>query len=124
MLKISGKSRLTKPKLEDIWLNSGITELQYEIIRLRYFDSKKYSVIQICDTLSISDGAYKYQLRQAIGQVNTYLTNNPILKRQAKIRLPFLTLFTHFFAHFLHRSLFLFLFRSVILFKRRQGLQI
>jgi hypothetical protein len=73
MLKITGKSRLTKAELEDIWENAGITQIQYEIIKLRYYDRNKYTVVKICDTLSISDGAYKYQLRQAVGQVNRYL---------------------------------------------------
>jgi hypothetical protein len=59
-------------ELDDIRLNSGITQLQFDIIQLRYFDKHKYTVAKICDTLSISDGAYKYQLRQAVEQVNNY----------------------------------------------------
>lgn len=72
MMKIAGKTRLTKTELEEIRKNAGITRIQYEIIKLKYFDHNHYSVVKICDTLSISVGAYGYQLRQAVKQVNTY----------------------------------------------------
>lgn len=75
MLKIHGNIRLTRAELEDVQENAGITQLQFDIIKLRYNDRNKYTVAKICDTLSISDGAYKYQLRQAIEQVNRYLDN-------------------------------------------------
>lgn len=72
MIKLGGKRRLTKVELEDIRENSGITNLQYEIVRLKYFDSNQYSVIKICDLLKISVGTYGYQLKQAESQVNSY----------------------------------------------------
>jgi hypothetical protein len=72
MIKLGGKRRLTKVELEDIRDNSGITNLQYEIVRLKYFDSNQYSVIKICDLLKISVGTYGYQLKQAETQVNGY----------------------------------------------------
>lgn len=73
MLKILGKSRLTRSELEDIQLNSGITAVQYDIIRLKFFDQHHYSVVKICDALAVSVSAYGYQLRQAIKQINAYL---------------------------------------------------
>lgn len=72
MMKLHDKTRLTRTELEEIKSESGITRLQYEIIRLKYFDHNHYSVVKICDTLAISVGAYGYQLRQAVKQVNTY----------------------------------------------------
>ena len=72
MIKLGGKRRLTKVELEDLKENSGITNLQYEIVRLKYFDSNQYSVIKICDLLKISVGTYGYQLKQAETQVNGY----------------------------------------------------
>lgn len=72
MLKIAGKSRLTKKDLEDIKENSGITRLQYNIIRLKYYDQDQYSIVGICDKLNISVGTYDYQLRLAINQINHY----------------------------------------------------
>lgn len=72
MLKINGKRRLTRAELEDIRENSGITRIQSEIIRLKYYDREEYSVVKICELLSISVGAYGYQLRQAVRQINSY----------------------------------------------------
>lgn len=74
MIRLAGKRRLTKVELEDIRENSGITHLQYEIVRLKYFDSNQYSVIKICDLLKISVGTYGYQLKQAEIQVNGYFS--------------------------------------------------
>ena len=45
MIRLAGKSRLTKAELEDIRENSGITNLQYEIVRLRYYDNKSQTAI-------------------------------------------------------------------------------
>jgi hypothetical protein len=75
MVRIMGKARLTRAELEEILNNSGITSIQYEIIRLKYYDRNHYSVVKICDILSISVGTYGYQLRQAIKQVNAYFEN-------------------------------------------------
>lgn len=72
MLKIIGKSRLTRAELEDIKLNSGITRIQYEILRLKYFDENEYSVVKICDMLTISETTYECQLKKAIAQVVAY----------------------------------------------------
>ena len=72
MLRINGKSRLTKRDLEEIKENSGITRLQYNIIRLKYYDEEQPSVVKICDVLSISEGTYVYQLHLAISQINAY----------------------------------------------------
>lgn len=64
-----------KSELEEILEHSGITEIQYEIIRLKFYDKNDYSVRKICDTLMISDGAYYYQVRQAVEQVNMYFNS-------------------------------------------------
>lgn len=72
VLKINGKRRLTKAELEDILENSGITRIQGDIVRLRYYDRDEYSVVKICDKLSISERTYGYQLRQAVRQINSY----------------------------------------------------
>lgn len=37
-LQINDTNRLTRDELEDYRANSGITHLQYEIIKRRYFD--------------------------------------------------------------------------------------
>lgn len=66
---------MTRAELEEIAENAGITEIQLEIIRLKYFDKNDYSARKICDTLSISDNAYFYQQRQAVEQVNTYFNS-------------------------------------------------
>ena len=73
MLKILGKTRLTRAELEDIQLNSGITAVQYDIIRLKFFDRHHYSVVKICDALAVSVSAYVYQLKKAVEQINAYL---------------------------------------------------
>lgn len=72
MLKINGKNRLTKMELEDIKENSGITRLQYNIIKLKYYDEDQPSVVKICDMLNLSDGVYDYQLHLAIKQIQNY----------------------------------------------------
>ena len=72
MIRLAGKRRLTKTELEEIRDNSGITDLQYDIVKLKYFDPHQYSVIKICDLLKISVGTYGYQLKQAETQVNSY----------------------------------------------------
>ena len=72
MLKINGKSRLTKRELEDIKENAGITRLQYNIIKLKYYDEEQPSIVKICDMLMISARAYDYQLHLAISQINAY----------------------------------------------------
>lgn len=73
MIRLAGKSRLTKAELEDIRENSGITNLQYEIVRLRYYDPNQYSVVKICDILKIGSSTYEYQMHLIDKQVNGYL---------------------------------------------------
>ena len=75
MIKLAGKSRLTKQELEDIRDNSGITNLQYEILRLRYYDPNQYSVVKICDILKIGSSTYEYQMHLIDKQVNSYLSH-------------------------------------------------
>ena len=72
MIRLAGKRRLTKSELEDLRDNSGITNLQYNIIKLKYFDPEEYSVIRICDMLKISDGTYRNQLHKAEAQIINY----------------------------------------------------
>lgn len=73
MIRLAGKCRLTKAELEDIRENSGITNLQYEIVRLRYYDPNQYSVVKICDILKIGSSTYEYQMHLIDKQVNGYL---------------------------------------------------
>ena len=75
MIKLAGKSRLTKQELEDIRDNSGITNLQYEILRLRYYDPNQYSVVKVCDMLKIGSSTYEYQMHLIDKQVNSYLSH-------------------------------------------------
>ena len=87
---------MTRAELEEIAENAGITEIQLEIIRLKYFDKNDYSVRKICDTLSISDNAYFYQQRQAVEQVNTYFNSKNNLHYKSRWRNPPVFLFSSF----------------------------
>lgn len=69
-LKINDTTnRLTRDELEDIRLNSGITDLQFEIIKRKYFDGDNPTVIAICLSLNISERRYNVELRKALSQI-------------------------------------------------------
>nr|DAR01573.1 MAG TPA: Protein of unknown function (DUF722) [Caudoviricetes sp.] len=73
MLKINDDTnRLTRAEFEDYRLNSGITDLQAEIIRLRYHDAEQPTVISICLRLNISTRKYNRELNRALLQIFRY----------------------------------------------------
>lgn len=74
-LKINDTNRLTRDELEDYRENSGITELQYKIIKRRYFDSDEPNVTAVCDELSISPKKYNKELNKALMQIYKYEQN-------------------------------------------------
>ena len=74
-LKINDTNRLTKDELEDYKINSGITNLQYEIIKMRYYDSSEPTVIAICMELDISAKKYNRELNKALRQIYKYDNN-------------------------------------------------
>lgn len=65
-------NRLTRDELEDIRLNSGITDLQFEIIKRKYFDSDNPTVVAISMSLNISERKYNVELRKALEQIYRY----------------------------------------------------
>lgn len=76
MIKLAGKSRLTRQELEDIRDNSGITNLQYEIVKYRYYDPHEYSIVKVCDILKISVSCYSHNLKKAETQIDGYFHAN------------------------------------------------
>lgn len=76
MKQINGFKRLTKKQLDDFYSNSGITELQYKIIKYRYFDCNNPTVISQCLELGISLRTYHNQLNCAISQITKYLESD------------------------------------------------
>lgn len=74
-LKINDTNRLTRDELEDYRENSGITELQYKIVKRRYFDRDEPNVTSVCDELSISPKKYNKELNKALIQIYKYEQN-------------------------------------------------
>lgn len=72
MLKINGNSRLTAFELSEYKKNSGITDLQYEIVKRRYFDGDEPTVVSVCMSLNISQRKYVAELNKAIKQIEKY----------------------------------------------------
>lgn len=73
MLKINqDTNRLTADELEDYKVNSGITSLQYEIVKKRYYDKEQPTVTKICLDLHISEAKYNRELRKALNQIYRY----------------------------------------------------
>lgn len=68
-------NRLTKEELLDYKENSGITELQFEIIKKRYFDANEPTVTAICMDLCISQKKYNRELNRALRQIYIYDNN-------------------------------------------------
>ena len=64
--------RLTRPELEDYCANAGLTALQKDILRLRYFDDQELSVVAICITLSISESKFYRNQRKLLAQIYKY----------------------------------------------------
>lgn len=76
-LQINDTNRLTKDELEDYRVNSGITNLQYEIIKRRYFDPDVPTVVAICLELNISAKKYNSELNKALLQIYKYEHKKP-----------------------------------------------
>lgn len=74
-LKINDTNRLTKDELEDYKQNSGITDLQYQIIKMRYYDASEPTVIAIYMELNISAKKYNRELNKALRQIYKYDNN-------------------------------------------------
>ena len=73
MLRINNDTnRLTWDELEDIRKNSGITEIQYNIIRMRFFESTRPTVVAMCMKLCISEKTYSRELHRALEQIAKY----------------------------------------------------
>lgn len=73
MLKVNGEStRITKDELQDYKENSGITDLQYEIIKRRYYDAGAPTIVAICIELHISERKFNRELNKALMQIYRY----------------------------------------------------
>ena len=72
MLRINNTNRLTKSELEDYRENTGITELQYEIVKRKYHDPQEWTVVSICLDLGISSRKYNRELNKALTQIFRY----------------------------------------------------
>lgn len=76
-LQINDTNRLTRDELEDYRANSGITHLQYEIIKRRYFDPDEPTVVSVCLELKISAKKYNSELNKALLQIYKYENKKP-----------------------------------------------
>lgn len=70
--------RFTKPELDEIIKNAGLTKLQKQIITLRAYDENEPSVISICLTLCISEGKYYREMKEIKELVERFLKERPI----------------------------------------------
>lgn len=77
MLKINDTNRLTREELEDYKANSGITDLQYKIIKRRYFDPDEPTVVSVCLELKISAKKYNSELNKALLQIYKHEHKKP-----------------------------------------------
>lgn len=64
--------RLTKIELDDYCNNAGLTNLQKDILRLRYFDARDLTVVAVCLELNISENKYQRNLRALLNQIYKY----------------------------------------------------
>lgn len=64
--------RLTKAELEDYCENAGLTKLQKDILRLRYFDENEPTVVAICMDLCISESKFYRNQRKLLYQCYKY----------------------------------------------------
>ena len=75
MLRINETNSLTRQELEDYRVNSGITELQYAIIKRKYYDPGEHTVVSICLELGISACKYNRELNRALLQIARYIAS-------------------------------------------------
>ena len=64
--------RLSIIELNDYCDNAGLTNLQKDILRLKYFDEHNYSVLQICHDLSISESSFYRNQRKLLSLIYKY----------------------------------------------------
>lgn len=64
--------RLTKIELDDYCENAGLTNLQKDILRLKYFDAREPTVVAICMELCISENKFYRNLRKLLNQIYKY----------------------------------------------------
>lgn len=71
-LKINGADRISLQEINDYRDNSGITERQYQIIKLSFYDKDGPNVIAICAELNIGTATYSRDLSKAIEIIKRY----------------------------------------------------
>jgi len=64
--------RLSIIELNDYCDNAGLTNLQKDILRLKYFDEHNYSVVEICLKLHISESKFYRNQRQLLSLIYKY----------------------------------------------------
>lgn len=64
--------RLTRIELDDYCENAGLTDLQKEILRLKYFDPHEPTVVAICLQLNISENKFHRNRRALLNQIYKY----------------------------------------------------
>lgn len=64
--------RLTKIELEDYCENAGLTNLQKDILRLKYFDPNEPTVVAICMKLNISERKFYRNQARLLNQIYKY----------------------------------------------------
>ena len=64
--------RLTRPEFDDYCTNAGLTALQKEILRLRYFDEHEPTIVSICIDLHISESKFFRNQRKLLQQIYKY----------------------------------------------------
>lgn len=66
------RERLTRYELEEYCENAGLTALQKDILRLRYYDDRDLSVVQICLELHISHNKFYSNHNKILKQIYKY----------------------------------------------------
>lgn len=64
--------RLTRIEYDDYIANAGLTVLQKEILRMRYFDPTEPTITSICMTLNISETKFHRNRRKLLAQIFKY----------------------------------------------------
>lgn len=64
--------RLNIIELQDYCDNAGLTALQKDILKLKYFDEHDYSVIEICLKLHISESKFYRNQRKLLALIYKY----------------------------------------------------
>lgn len=64
--------RLSIIELDDYCEHAGLTDLQKEILRLKYFDAHDYSVTEICLKLHISESKFYRNQRKLLSLIFKY----------------------------------------------------